>query len=198
MKKQALITGASKGLGKAIAYELSSRGYELLLIARSEDLLKDLAASLQKQYNTSIYFLGADLTKPESINNITSWCIEQKFEPEVLINNAGFACWGYFDNLSLERQTDLIHLNINSVVTLTYRLLPLLKKKEKAFILNVCSTAAYQAVPTMALYSASKSFIRIFTRALRQELKRTSVSVTCLSPGPMSTDFINEANMHAL
>jgi short-subunit dehydrogenase len=195
---QAIITGASKGLGKALAYQLVERGYQVLLIARSENLLQLVTSELNEKKQNSAQYLTLDLTRQESIEQIRVWCNDHNFLPSVLINNAGFACWGYFDKLPLARQLELLHLNIQCGVTLTYAMLPILKKHNKAYILNVCSTAAYQAVPTMTLYAASKSFVRAFSRGLRFELRKSTVSVTCLSPGPIATNFIEEASMQAM
>jgi short-subunit dehydrogenase len=195
---QAIITGASKGLGKALAHQLVEKGYEVLLIARSEKLLQALTDDLNRKIPASARYLSLDLTKSESIEQIQLWCKAQSYLPSVLINNAGFACWGYFDKLLLSRQLELLQLNIQCGVTLTYAMLPLLKTHPKAYIMNVCSTAAYQAVPTLTLYAASKSFVRSFSRGLRFELRNSCVSVTCLSPGPIATNFIEEANMQPM
>ncbi|MBL7858227.1 MAG: SDR family oxidoreductase [Cyclobacteriaceae bacterium] len=196
--KKAIITGASKGLGKALSHELCSRGYEVLLVARSEELLASLAEELTLQYSVKAHYLTIDLALAEAIDQVAQWCESNKFQPSVLANNAGFACWGYFDKLPLPKQLDMLQLNMQSMVALTYRLLPLLRGNEQAYILNVCSTSAYQSVPTLTLYSASKAFVRSFSRGLRYELRKSNVSVTCLSPGPMSTHFLEEANMRAM
>jgi uncharacterized protein len=194
--KSAIITGASKGLGKAFAEELYSMGYSVLLIARSEELLKEITTTLTG--NQSAHYLALDLTHPQAPEKIYSWCIDHDFKPNILINNAGFACWGYFNSLDLSRQEGMLQVNINTLVSLTHRMLPLMQREPKAYLMNVCSTSAYQAVPTLALYSASKAFVRAFSRALRHELKNTTVSVTCLSPGPIASNFLAEAHMEAM
>jgi uncharacterized protein len=194
--KSAIITGASKGLGKAFAEELYEMGYHVLLIARSEELLKEVTSALTG--NQSAHYLALDLIHSEAPEKIYSWCIDNDFKPDILINNAGFACWGYFKSLNLARQEEMLQVNINTLVSLTHRMLPLLQDQPKAYLMNVCSTSAYQAIPTLALYSASKAFGRTFSRALRHELKDTTVSVTCLSPGPIASNFLIEANMEAM
>lgn len=194
--KSAIITGASKGLGKAFAEELYGMGYNVLLIARSEELLKELTTALTGKQRA--HYLVLDLARPEAAEQIYSWCIRQNFKPDVLINNAGFGCWGYFNSLDLRRQEGMLQVNINTLVSLTHRILPLLQSQPRAYLMNVCSTSAYQAIPTLALYSASKAFVRTFSRALRHELRNTAVSVTCLSPGPIASNFITEANMEAM
>jgi short-subunit dehydrogenase len=196
--KQAIITGASKGLGKALALEMASRGYETLLVARSAPLLDSLAAEITSRFNVKVHTLALDLAQTEASQTIYDWCQGASFQPTVLINNAGYACWGYFHALPLSSQLPMLGLNVQGMVSLTHRILPLLQKQPKAYILNVCSTSAYQPVPTMSLYAASKAFVRSFTRSLRYELRKGPVSVTCLSPGPMATNFIAQANMQAM
>lgn len=195
--KSAIITGASKGLGRAFAEELDAVGYRLLLIARSEELLKELARNLDAG-SRRVHYLALDLVEPRASEKIFQWCSKNDFHPDVLINNAGFGCWGYFSNLELQRQQDMLQVNINAMVSLTHHMLPLMRKAPRSYVMNVCSTSAYQAVPTLALYSASKAFVRTFSRALRHELKKTNVSVTCLSPGPIASSFIEEARMEAM
>ncbi|AYB33428.1 SDR family NAD(P)-dependent oxidoreductase [Chryseolinea soli] len=196
--KQAIITGASKGLGKALALEMASRGYETLLVARSAPLLETLAAEISSRFNVKVHTLTLDLAQNEASQTVYEWCQGASFQPTVLINNAGYACWGYFHRLPLSSQLPMLDLNVQGMVSLTHRILPILQKQPQAYILNVCSTSAYQPVPTMALYAASKAFVRSFTRSLRYELRKGPVSVTCLSPGPMATNFIAQANMQAM
>lgn len=195
---QAIITGASKGLGNAIAHELAAKGYDLLLVARSEKILADEAALLAKQFSIKVNFLALDLSDQEAPAQIITWCHQHHFNPSVLINNAGYACWGFFDSLDLSAQQRMMQVNMHTLVQLTHVLLPELKNHSKSYILNVASTAAFQSVPTMALYAASKAFVRSFSRSLRYELKNTTVSVTCLSPGPIATNFIRQAGMEAM
>ena len=196
--KQAIITGASKGLGKALAHQLAEKGYDLLLVARSEKILAELADHISEKYNVQAYSLALDLSDVRSSKAIYDWCVQGQFNPAVLINNAGYACWGFFDTLSIDQQQQMLQVNTGSLVNLTHVLLPLLKQQPSAYIMNVASTAAYQAVPTMALYAASKAFVKSFSRGLRYELRKTNVSVTCLSPGPMATNFIQQAGMEAM
>ncbi len=196
--KQAIVTGASKGLGKALAEQLAAKGYDLLLIARSEKVLAELADHLSEKYNVQAYSLALDLSDARSSKVVHDWCMNEQFNPSVLINNAGYACWGFFDAMSIDQQQQMLQVNTGSLVSLTHSLLPILRKQPAAYIMNIASTAAYQAVPTMALYAASKAFVKSFSRGLRYELRKTNVSVTCLSPGPMATNFIQQAGMEAM
>jgi len=196
--KHAIVTGASKGLGKAFAHQLAAMGYNVLLIARSEKILAEEVMSISDASKVSAKFIALDLSDQQAPQSIINWCTENQFNPSVLINNAGYACWGFFDKMDLDQQKQMMGVNMNTLVHLTHSLLPTLKKQNKSFIMNVASTAAFQSVPTMALYAASKAFVRSFTRSLRYELKGSSVSVTCLSPGPIATNFIKQAGMEAM
>jgi len=191
----AIVTGASKGIGKAFAENLAGRKFNLVLVARSEELLNQLSTKLQQENGVTVYSLVLDLSKRESPKRIFEFITEKKLDVEVLINNVGYSLWGNFHELGLEEQNEMITANIFTTVNLSHLLIPLLLKNKKSYILNVCSTAAYQSVPTMTIYSASKAFILSFTRGLRWELRNTSISVSCLSPGSANTDFIERAKM---
>ncbi|HMI01210.1 MAG TPA: SDR family oxidoreductase [Pedobacter sp.] len=198
MDKYALVTGASKGIGREIAILLAEKGYNLLLVARAETELQQLSQQLVQQHQVKVHFLLCDLAEPGAATKVSNWFREITSSLSVLINNAGYGAWGNFNDLKLETQMNMLQLNVNAVVELTYLLLPDLKQQDTAYILNVASTAAYQAMPTMALYAASKSFILSFSRALRYELLKTPVSVSCLSPGPTATGFVSRAGLEAL
>ncbi len=191
----ALITGASKGIGKAFAESLAKRKFDLLLIARTDSLLQQLSIDLNKKYGVNVQYLALDLSQQDSAQKIFQWVDENKFNIQVLINNAGYALWGNFVELSLQEQNEMIMVNINTMISLTHLLVPKLLLQDKAYILNVASSAGYQAVPTIALYAAAKSFILTFSRGLHHELKNTPLSVTCLSPGPTKTNFVERAGM---
>jgi len=190
MNSYAVVTGASKGIGREIAILLAKKGYKLLLIARSATELKQLAEELQ---NDSLYF-AIDLSETGAAKRVAEFC--NKLPVSVLVNNAGYGLWGNFEEGSIEQQLNMLQVNINAVIELTHYLLPQLKQ-QSSYILNVSSTAAYQAVPTLAVYAASKAFILSFSRALRVELKG-SVAVSCLCPGPTDTGFAHRAGMDAL
>ncbi len=194
----ALITGASKGIGKAIAHELASRMYNVLLVARSENLLKEVSDEIQSKYSATCHYLAADLSQPDAPEKIFRWIIENNYPVSVLVNNAGYTIWSKFEKSDINEQFNMLQLNLHAKLKLIHHLLPLLHKQSKAFILNVASTSAYQAIPTMSTYAASKAFVIMFTRALRMELKNSNISVSCLSPGTTDTDFMNRAKMDAL
>jgi short-subunit dehydrogenase len=198
MNEYALITGASKGIGKSMALLLAQKGYNLLLVARDETDLQALCSLIETEHKVKTVYLKADLSQPGAALVISNWVTGLSVPVAILVNNAGYGLWGNFDELNLEAQLTMIQVNINAVVALSHHLLPVLKSRKQAYILNVSSTAAYQAVPTLAIYAATKSFILSWSRALRYELKDTSVSVSCLCPGPTDTGFAHRAGMDAL
>ena len=195
--KTALITGASRGIGRAFAVELARRGYNLLLVARSEDQLEQVAAELRQQHGIQASILACDLAVPGAAERVAAWTNTQTQELTIVVNNAGYGLWGRFEELPLADQQNMLQLNMHVPVVLTHLLLPVLRQQAKSYILNVSSTAAYQAVPTLTLYAASKAFLLSFSRGLRYELRDTNVSVTCLSPGATTTDFGDRAGMSA-
>ncbi|MBV8389421.1 MAG: SDR family oxidoreductase [Mucilaginibacter sp.] len=198
MKKYALITGASGGIGKSFARQLAQRGYHVILIARSEAKLQALAESIRLIYNVEAISLPLDLSVDNAAVLIKEWCDKLSIAPAILINNAGYGLWGNFPVLNLEELVNMHRLNTEAVIRITHALLPLLGENERSYILNVSSTAAFQAVPTLGVYAASKAFILSFSRALRYELKGTGVSVSCLCPGPTDTGFAKRAGLEAL
>jgi hypothetical protein len=192
----ALITGASKGIGKEFAVSLAKRKYNLLLIARTENLLSELAGELQTKYGVSVACKAIDLSLSNAAEDVIAWCKQGNYDINVLVNNAGYGLNGAFEKLSLNEQLNMMGLNMNTTVQFTHLAIPLLKQHSgKSYILNVASTAAYQAVPYLGIYSATKSFVLSFTRAIRQELKGSNISVTCLSPGAVETHFMERAGM---
>jgi short-subunit dehydrogenase len=194
----ALITGASKGIGLSLAHALASRKYNLLLIARSGDELAVAAKSLTAKWQVKVDYLALDLSAPDAAGKVFEWCSANQYPVSVLINNAGYAVWGNFTSRSLADQQQMIQVNAQTPVALCHYMLPVLQQQPQSYILNVSSTAAYQAVSTLALYAATKSFLLLFSRALRQELKDSNVSVTCVCPGPVKTNFVARAGMQII
>jgi short-subunit dehydrogenase len=198
MNTYALVTGASKGIGRSIALLLAKKGYPLLLVARAEDDLKALAREITATYKVQAYCLAIDLSAPEAAEKVNQWCADHSYAVSILINNAGYGLWGNFERVGIDEQLNMISLNINTLLKLSHAFIPVLKQQPQAYILNIASTAAYQAVPTLAVYSATKAFVLSFSRALRYELKDTSIAVSCLSPGPTDTGFAHRAGLDAL
>jgi uncharacterized protein len=173
-------------------------GLPAFIVSRNSIELLALASAIEKDYSVNVLWLTADLSTSSSAQQVADWCTKQSFKIDILVNNAGYGLWGNFDKLDLEAQLNMIRLNVEAPVALTSLLLPILRQSQQAYILNVASTAAYQAVPTLAVYAATKSFILSFSRALRNELKDSAVSVSCLSPGPTDTGFADRAGLDEL
>lgn len=190
-----LITGASAGIGEVFARELAAQGYNLILTARRKEKLESLATELSQKHNVDIKFMTGDLANAGGANQLADDVIQSGLKVQGLINNAGFGDRGSFLSLSLERQLQMIQLNVTSLVELTHRLLPSLQREDKAFIINVASTAAFQAGPNMAVYYASKAFVLSFSEALHEELKQSNIAVSTLCPGATQSEFAQEANM---
>lgn len=191
----ALITGASKGIGLAIAEELARRKFDLLLVARSESVLAQIASKLANEHGIKTDFLAVDLAQTNAAQHVADWCSQKQYTVRMLVNNAGYGLSGPFDKHAMSEHTNMMAVNMTALVELTYLFLPQLRQQAKAYILNIGSSAAYQAVPGLSLYAASKSFVLQFSRGLHQELKRSTVSVTCVCPGSTDTDFVNRAQI---
>ena len=191
----ALITGASKGIGKAIARDLAARGYDLLLVARSEDLLKETASEIAAGSQVDCQWLALDLSGDQAAAKVYAYCKQHALPVSILVNNAGYGLSGPFEKYTAETHAEMLHLNIVTLVCLTRLFLPELRKQPQAYMLNIGSSAAYQAVPFLSAYAASKTFVLNFSRGLRGELKGTNVSATCVCPGPTDTNFVNRANI---
>jgi len=191
----ALITGASKGIGKAIALELASKKYNLILVARSETELQIICKEIENTYKVQAVYLVMDLSNPDSAEKTFMWVKEKQLDVEVLVNNAGYGLSGFFDRYKLEELLNMMQLNMQTLVQFTSLFLPELRKAKQAYVLNIASTAGYQSVPGLSVYAATKSFVLSFSRGLYQELKGTNVSVTCISPGATDTAFVERANL---
>ena len=192
-----LITGASKGIGKAIASELAAQGKNLLLVARSEELLEQLAGQLQAK-NIDVRFMAADLTEENAAQRVFDWIELQKIEVDTLVNNAGAGFYGKFLNGPVEKHLQIMHLNMDAMVAMAHEFLRRTNGSSRRYILNTVSTAAFQPVPYMAIYSATKSFMLSFSRALRYEVREQNVYVTALCPGATESEFSSSAGIYKL
>ncbi len=192
-----LITGASKGIGKSMAQQLAAKKQNLLLVARTASLLEKLANQLQQEYGVKVDYLAIDLAGLGAAQTIFGWCQANGYQINTLINNAGYGNGGSFDQISTKQHTDMMQVNMNVPVELISLFLPQLKQLNRAYILNIASSAAYQAVPGLTVYAASKSFVLSLGRGLQIELKNTSVTVTTVCPGGTDTDFAARAQLGA-
>jgi short-subunit dehydrogenase len=192
----ALVTGASSGIGEAIARQLAEQRIHPIIHGRDPERTARVAKDIQSVHGFEPIVVLADLDSPGGIQQILD--VIGNRELNVLVNNAGYTCWGAFGDLGLSNQLGLIHTQVNAMVMLTHQLLPAMKKLDKAYVLNVASTTIYQPIPNMAVYGATKAFTRYFSRAIRQELKSSSVNVTTLIPGTTDSRFMERAEMQAL
>ena len=192
-----LITGASKGIGKSIAHRLAAQGKNLILVARSEDLLKSLSQQLLAK-NIDVKYLATDLLDEYAAKHVFDWVDAQKLQVDTLINNAGFGHWGKFADSPIENHIQVMNLNMDAMVTMTYEFLKRTDGSSRRYILHTVSTAAYQPVPYMAVYSATKAFMLSFSRALRYEVRPQNVYVTALCPGATESDFSKVAGVSGL
>jgi uncharacterized protein len=180
----ALVTGASAGIGAAIARELAARGHGLVLVARRKDKLDALAREL-----AGAEALGCDLGKAASRQRLPARIESLGLEVSVLVNNAGFATGGAFHESDPARELDQVHVLVEAVVALSSAFLPAMVRRGRGAVLNVASTAGMQPLPYSAGYSAAKAYVLTFSEALHQELHGSGVTVTVLAPGPVSTEF---------
>lgn len=191
----ALITGASKGIGKAIATELARRRYNVLLVARSEKQLRELAEQLAEIYAVQAHYLAVDLSEAGAAQRVFDWCETQAYTVQTLVNNAGHGLSGPFEKYTIAEHENVMTVNMTALMQLCRLFVPVLRQQPKAYILNIASSAAYQAVPGLSLYAATKAFVLTFSRGLHQELRKTAVSVTAVSPGATDTDFATRAQV---
>ncbi len=192
--KTALITGASFGIGLELARIFAREGYNLVLVARSADKLRQLASELEKAHGTRSLILAVDLTEPGAPAYVLDQTTRADIQVDVLVNNAGFGQYGLFAENDLEDCLRQIQLNVTTLTHLTRLYLPEMIKRESGGILNVASTAAFQPGPLMAVYFATKAYVLHFSEALANELNGSGVTVTCLCPGATATEFHKRAN----
>lgn len=193
-KKTALITGASSGIGKALAAEFAKDGYDLVLCARSVGKMQALADELAQGFSTRVTVIGADLETNDGAQRLHTEVKSRNISISALVNNAGYGCFGEFKDSALAQELAMMQLNMNTVVVLTKLFIPdLIANKGK--ILNTASTAAFQPGPYMAVYYATKAFVLSFSEAIGAELAPLGVTVTALCPGPTASGFQDKADM---
>lgn len=185
MRPVTLVTGASSGLGAEFAKACARRGDEVVLVARRKHRLEALAAELGGKAHVVV----ADLSAADAPERLMAELAAMGLGVDTLINNAGFGLAGRFAGIPLDRQSELIDLNIRALTRLTHLALPAMLERRRGGILNVASTGAFQAGPGFAVYFASKAYVLSFSEALHQELKRTGIKVSALCPGPTRTEF---------
>ena len=184
----ALVTGASRGLGKYFARALAARQQNLLLVARDNERLATLAVELEKTCGISAQTLALDLASPGAGGRLAEQLKERGLKIDLLVNNAGFGDQGEFLRLSLARQLETINLQNATIVELTYKLLPAMIEQRRGGVINVSSMAGFQPIPYATIYSATKSFLTTFSLALEAEMRRYKVAVVTVCPGRLRAD----------
>lgn len=190
-----LVTGASSGIGLEIARLMARQGYDLIVLARRKPLLDALAQELRASCQVKVEVLEADLAVPGAAQSVVDALQGRGLQVDVLVNNAGFGLLGDHAALESQRQFEIVQVNIMALVQLTRLLLPGMIARDRGGVLNVASTAAFQAGPGMAVYYATKAFVLSYTEALHEELGHTRLHVSCLCPGPTDTPFVDVAGM---
>jgi len=193
--KATLITGASSGIGEAFARRLASDGHNLVLVARSEGKLAALCDELMLEHKVTAHYVAIDLNDYQADLRLFKETVNHGLQIDWLINNAGFGSMGYFGDLELERELDMVGLNVLALMALTHRYLQLMVDEGEGTIINVSSTSSFQPLPFMATYAATKAFVTSFTEALAEEYKPKGIRVMALCPGATETGFFDAAGM---
>ncbi len=194
-EKAALITGASSGIGYELTRLFARDEYNLVLVARNQKQLMQMADELQEKYSVSVKVISKDLSAASAPEEIFTELQQESIEIDALVNNAGFAVYGLFSETDLDAELQMMQVNMVTLTHLTKLFLPGMLKNRTGKILNLASTAAFQPGPLMAVYYATKAYVLSFSEALANELHGTGVSVTALCPGPTASGFQKKANM---
>lgn len=195
MRKTALITGASSGIGQELAYIHAQKGGDLIIVARSEGKLQNLKEELEKQHSVSVKVIVKDLAQSNAAQEVYDEVVNTNLQVDYLVNNAGFGQVGKFHELSWDRQGSMIQLNIMALTQLTHLFLPEFVQRNSGKILNVSSTASLMPGPLQAVYFATKAYVTSLSNALAEELSNTNVTITNLMPGATETDFGSTSGM---
>lgn len=193
-----LITGASSGIGREMAALFAADRHDLIITARSQGKLDDVKRTLEHRYGVHVETVALDLSESDAPQQLHDYTVSQGFEVDHLVNNAGFADWTGFLDADWHRQHEMMQLNMAALAELTYRYGRDMREQGHGRILNISSVASMMAGPYMAMYFASKAFVRSLSEAVSYELRDTGVSVTCVCPGPTSTGFAKAANMRGM
>jgi len=188
-----LITGASAGIGRDLARLFAADGHHVVLVARRADALRALASELRERHRVEATVLAADLADPAAPGEIFAHLESNGLAVDVVVNNAGFGLQGAVAALPLERQLEMIQVNVTALTALTRLFLPGMLQRNRGGVLNLASTAAFQPGPLMAVYYATKAYVESFTEALAEEVDGTPLRISCLCPGPTATEFAEVA-----
>ncbi|KAF1790364.1 Short-chain dehydrogenase/reductase, conserved site [Phytophthora cactorum] len=196
LKRYALVTGASSGLGREMSYLLAEQKYSLVLAARTETVLERMRAEIELVNRpTEVLVCVCDLATTEGINKLIKFVKDKELVIDILVNNAGACLTKDFTELKETEIDELMTLDMHAMVKLTHAIVPQMVERKVGRVLNISSIAGAFAVPTAALYGSSKAFMTNFSQALSYELRSTGVTVTCMCPGPVDTSFSKTANL---
>lgn len=194
-KETVLITGASSGIGMGLAKLFAADGSDLVLVARREDRLNELAEELKSEHGIEVHVLPKDLSKKTSPKEIFNHLKKEKIEIDVLVNNAGFGSRGTVSELDTDLQVDMVQVNAAALTHLTSLFLPGIIERGQGGILNVGSLAGFQPGPNLAVYFATKAYVLSFTEALAEEISNPNIKVSCFAPGPVKTEFGEKSDL---
>ena len=190
-----LITGASGGIGYALAKEFAAHQHHLILVARSKDKLLNISNELREKFEIEVVVIAADLTKENAAQAIFNETVQRSLNVDILVNNAGFGDYAFFHDSDWAKQKQMIDLNIVVLADFTYLFGNEMKKRGYGRILNVASVAGLFSIPYFSTYCATKAFVVNFSQAINEELRGSGVSVTVLCPGPIRTGFEKASNL---
>lgn len=190
-----LITGTTSGLGREFARIFAQNGYNIVAVARNEVLLQQQKQELERQFGVEMVYIVKDLSAENSAQEVYDEIKHKGIDIDILINNAGFGSFGRYVDVDWQRQKGLASVNMLAVMQLSYLFGKDMDRRGKGKIVNIASIASFQAGPYMAMYYASKAFVRSFSEALHEEMESSGVSVTAICPGPVATNFERNAHM---
>jgi short-subunit dehydrogenase len=195
--RTALVTGASWGIGTAFVDVLASKGMNVILVARSADRLRQIADEVKAKHGVRAEIVVADLSEGTAVEAVRAEVDQRGLAVDLLVNNAGFGTYGHFETIPAQREHDEIMVNVAAVVGLTHAFVPGMLTRGGGAVINVASTAAFQPIPFMAVYAATKAFLVSFTYAVAEEYRDRNIRVLALCPGPTETNFFEVADAKA-
>lgn len=196
-KEWALITGASSGIGYELAKVFARHGRNIVIVSRDEAKLKELKQEIEREYYVKLMMLPKDLADPRSPTEIFEELEKRGVNIQILVNNAGFSIYGMFSETDLQKELEIVQVNLSSLIHLTKLILPGMLKRRSGKILNVASMGAFHPGPYQSVYCATKAGVLSFSQALSNELQGTGITVTCLCPGVVKTEFHQRAGMQS-
>jgi len=194
-KETVLITGASSGIGMGLAKLFAADGSDLVLVARREDRLNELAEELKSKHGVEVHVFPKDLSKKTAPKEIFTHLYKEKIQIDVLVNNAGFGSKGTFAELDTDLQMDMVQVNTAALTHLTSLFSPGIIERGHGGVLNVGSLAGFQPGPNLAVYFATKAYVLSFTEALAEEISNPNIKVSCFAPGPVKTEFGEKSDL---